>query len=216
MSQLTGGVGIDRDMQDLLHGRRKSRGQVVIRLMRGEPLPFPCEIMVMCDRAQILFGDQFGQRQAERDVHGNGESILDDDHVNLKTRRRIQPGFAGVRRVTPALPASLRPSSAAARRSASSTRKPAGGENALFDHHAAVFSLIALAGKEKALVPHFAEDVGPFERFQRDSIGACQPRRNESDSLPFLAQDWGPVARAGMASLMLRRLTIVIWLPESL
>jgi hypothetical protein len=39
-------------------------------------------------------------------------------------------------------------------------------EVGFFDHHTAILGLIAFAGEVIAFMPHFAENLGPLERFE--------------------------------------------------
>ena len=69
---------------NLLHGWWECRGQIVVGVMHGVSLSFPCEIVVVSDRRQISFGNEFRQGQTKRDVHWQGKRVLCYQNVDVK------------------------------------------------------------------------------------------------------------------------------------
>ncbi len=70
-------------MPDRGHIRWKTILQYVWDAISVEPLALPVEIVMMRDGRDTRLSNELCQGDPQRDIHGDGENILRDDHINV-------------------------------------------------------------------------------------------------------------------------------------
>ena len=63
----------------------KGHAQVVPHRVDQKTVALPVEVVVVGDGGDLGFGDDFGQRDPQRHVHGNRQGVLGDQDVDLET-----------------------------------------------------------------------------------------------------------------------------------
>lgn len=64
--------------------RRECRVEVVADGVVDETLPFPVEVVMVCDDGITCLGYEFGDGQTKRDIDRNCEGIFDDERFRLE------------------------------------------------------------------------------------------------------------------------------------
>jgi hypothetical protein len=160
---------------------RESRAQVVAGGGDREALAFPGEVVMVGDGRQARFGDRLRQGQAEGDIHGKGEGVLDQQQVDLETLDEalevglevvLEPGDLERRLVGAARPGEER---------RGQVEDGGVGEVSLRDDNGALGGGIAFPGEVEALQAEIGQGVAPLLGLQRDTIRPGEAGRYESD-----------------------------------
>ncbi|OQA26701.1 MAG: hypothetical protein BWY59_01290 [Verrucomicrobia bacterium ADurb.Bin345] len=174
---------VDDHVLEVGIARRESHVQQVVNASHGIPRPLPVEIVVVRDRGDMSFRDQFGDRHPERNVHGDRQHVLENQDAQVEPLHEfIERGLeiAG-HRVNPFRHFRLArgpPPDAAV------DPQVLGVPEECFRHAEAVLGLPVQPPRvPEGLVLILVKHLGPFRALQRHAVRARKAGGDEPDPL---------------------------------